>query len=91
MGIGVFDISGSDEFAVAEYRVAVRDRKNLGHLMGNKNKGFALITQFAEDTEKVIDFVVGERSRRLIENQQLGICIQRTADFQKLLFTCFQL
>ena len=59
--------------------------------MRDKNEGFALLFQPAEDTEQVVDFIVGEGCGRLIQNQKLGVCIKGTANFKKLLFTGLQL
>ena len=91
MGVGVFYISGGNVFSVSQHGVAVRDGKNLGHLVRDEDKRFPLCFQFTKNAEKVVDFIVGKSRGWLVKDQELRVHIEGAANFQELFFTGFEL
>ncbi|MPM89824.1 hypothetical protein SDC9_136939 [bioreactor metagenome] len=85
MRSSVFDESAGDKGSVAEDGITIRNLKNLRHFMRYKDKGMTLCFQFSEDAEEMFDLLCAQRGSRLVQNQQLCACVQRTADLEKLL------
>ena len=53
--------------------------------MGNQNDRFALFTQTAKDTEKLVRLSRGQNARRFVEDQNVGLTVERLEDLNTLL------
>ena len=75
----------ADDAAVAHDRHLIRNREHLGQFVGDDDDGFSLLPHAAEDDEEFLDFLRGQHGRRLIENQQPGLAVERFQQFDPLL------
>ena len=75
-----------DVLPVAHDRDAVRDLGKLLEPMGDVDDAHPLVAQLADDAEEFLDFRLGERRRRLIHDEHLGVEGERLGDLDHLLF-----
>ena len=74
-----------DIAAVAQDGDAVADLKELRHTMGDIDDAHAIGPQLLDGFEEDLDLLIGDRGRRLIQDQDLGIVGDRLGDLDHLL------
>ena len=78
-------IQRTDRLAVAKHGRLVRDRDHFFQLVGNHDAGNALLLQLTQQLQQVLAVVLVERSRRLVQNEQLDVLAERLGNFHELL------
>ena len=81
------DVGGgvlADEAAVAEHRHLVGDLEQLVHLVGDVDDALALGLERPDDLEQMLDFALGQRGRRLVHDENIGIVRDRLGDLDHL-------
>ena len=73
-----------DILAVAQHRHAVGDREHFLQLVADKDDRDAVIAQLFEQLEQRGGLVLGDRGRRLVQQQDLGLQRQRFGDLDDL-------
>ena len=81
------DVGGgvlADEVAVAKHRHLVGDLEQLVHLVGDVDDALALRLQRTDDLEEMLDLALGQRRRRLVHDENVGIVGDRLGDLDHL-------
>jgi hypothetical protein len=63
---------------------AVGDLEDLLQFVGDEDDGFALLHQRRDGQEELLGLLRGQHRRRLIQDQNVGLAIQRLDDFHAL-------
>ncbi len=71
--------------AVPQDREPIGDGEDLVQSVGDEDRGHALLAQAADETEERLYFVIRERARRLVEDQDARIDGERAGDLHQLL------
>ncbi len=71
--------------AVAEYREAIGDREHLVQAVGDEDRRDALVAEPPDEREERLHLVVGERARRLVEDEDARVDRQSARDLDHLL------
>ena len=82
---GVGDHPGADHLAVAEHRVAVGDPVDLIEFVADEQDRLAFLLQEFDQQEQVFDFLVAQRCRRLVHDDDLRIDRHGTRDRDQML------
>ena len=82
-------VAGVDRGAVAQHRDAVGDRRQLLEPVRDVDHPDALRRAGADDAEEVLRVVLGERGRRLVEDQDAGVGPERARDLDELLLAAW--
>ena len=73
-------------FAVAQHGDLVGEIHDLVQLVRDEDQAFAIVLHLTQRDEKIIDFGWRQDRRRLIEDEQLCIAVQRLEDLGPLAF-----
>ena len=84
---GVGGLDRADVLALAQHRAAVRDRHDLGELVGDEEDALALGGEVAHDLHELVDLLRGEDGGRLVEDQDLVFAVEHLEDLGALLHT----
>ena len=79
-----FEVFGRDVVAIPKYRDLIRNLEQLVHLVGDVDYAFALGLQRSDDCEQMADLLLGQRGRRLVHDQHVGVERHRLGDFHHL-------
>jgi len=82
-GLGGRGLAGHS--AIAQDYNPVGDGHDFFELVADKDDRFALFYQTAHDLKQLFGLLRGEHRRRLIEDQDLGLAIERLEDLDSLL------
>ena len=83
--LDVFHVAFGDLPAVAEHDVVCAESLDFVELMGNKDDVDALCAELADEFEQKVDFMFGERRRRLVHDDGFGFAEEGAGDFDDLL------
>ncbi len=75
---------GGDDQAVSQHGDGIRNAKKLFQLVGDIDAGDAMLLERAQDLHELFDLGFGERARRLVEDQYLGVLRQRLGNLGHL-------
>ena len=75
----------ADVAPVAEHGDAVGEREDLVEAVRDEDRRDALLPQPPDEAEERLDLVVGERARRLVEDQDARVDRERASDLDHLL------
>ncbi len=75
----------ADRVAVAQDGGAVAELEDLAQPVRDEDHGHALLAQPADDPEERLDLVVGERARRLVEDENARVDRESARDLDHLL------
>ena len=84
---GVLGLHRADVLALAQHGAAVGHGHDLSQLVGDKQDALALGGQVAHDLHQLVDFLGGEHSGGLVENQNLVVPVEHLEDLGALLHT----
>ena len=76
---------GADVRAVADDRHRVGDRRHLVDLVRDVDAGHAARPELSQQLQQRLGLGGGQRRRRLVENEQLGVLVEGLGDFDELL------
>ena len=69
-----------------KHRDAVGDREHLTQLVGDEHDRLALVDEAADDAEELVDLARREHRGRLVEDEDVGVAVERFDQFDPLLF-----
>ena len=74
-GVCFCGVECGDRLAVAQHGDAVADREHLLELVRDVDRGDALVAEAADDPEQDLDLRLGERSGRLVEDEDAAFFV----------------
>jgi hypothetical protein len=83
--LGGFRIDRRHVAAVTQDRDAVADASDLAHAVGNVDDADAACLDLLDQSEKLLGLAVGQRGRRLVENEHGEVGAERLGDLDHLL------
>ena len=83
--VGIRAIDRSDDLAEAQDRDTIGNAQHLAHFVADKDDGFSFSNQLVHDCKQALDLDIGQRRRRLVENQELRPMVERLENFGPLL------
>ncbi len=75
-----------DKRAIAHHSDVIGEMVDIVQNVRDVDEGFAAATKLSHDGEQALGFAGGERGRRLVEDDQRGILVQRLGDLDQLTF-----
>ena len=75
----------ADDAAAAQHRNAVGDGQHFLQLVGDEDDRDAALRQFAHDAEQIVGFLRRQHRRRLVQDQDVGVAVERLDDLDALL------
>ena len=81
------NVACADALAAAQDRAVVRNCLDLIELMGDKDDRLALTLEVLHDDHQFVDLLRRQDSRRLVEDQDVGIALQPLGHDDLLLVT----
>ena len=84
-GVRLLGLPASDDAAVAHHGHLVRDRQHLGELVGDDDDRLPLLPHAAQDRKKLLHLLRREHGRRLVEDQQPRLAVERLQQLDPLL------
>ena len=85
LGAGLGGLDGRGHLAAAHDADGVGDLHDLAQLVGDQDDRLALAAQAVEDAEQVVGLGRGQHARRLVEDQDVGVAVERLEDLDPLL------
>ena len=83
--VGLRRRGGADELAAAQHGDGVADGDRLAQLVGDEDDRRTGLGQVAHDLEQLVGLARREHGRRLVEDQDVGLPVQRLEDLHALL------
>ena len=84
-GAGVSGPDRRGHFTAPHHRYGIGHFHDFAQLVGDQDDGFTLLLQALEDTEQMVGFVRGQNPGRLIQDQDIGLAVQRFQNLHPLL------
>ena len=83
--VGLGDVECRHAFAVAQHGDAIADAADLVHAVGDVDDADAARLRLLDHREQALRFAIGERGRRLVEDQHRELGAERLGDLDHLL------
>ena len=78
-------VLGGNAFTISQDRYSVREGENLLHAVRDVDHAYALLAKIAHHGVEKVHFLLGERSRRLVHNEDARSGSERASDLHELL------